>query len=175
MRTIRYPAVLALLLPVPALADTLPLTRGYYVETGTPCRGAPNVALRDYRGDGIGSSKAGQCHARILARIGQRYTLRQSCVQYGGPRQYRAAERLKIRVDSRTSYTDLSADSGNRRPAAGAGPALVLRINSSQGISAITAMPAHIPRPVRQSAPRPRSMGSVIPAAAAPPIVSSVV
>jgi hypothetical protein len=109
MRTIRYPALLAVLLPAPALADTLPLTRGYYVETGTPCRGAPNVALRDYQGDGIGSSKAGQCHARVLARIGQRYTLRQSCVQYGGPRQYRAAERLKIRVDSRTSYTDLRA------------------------------------------------------------------
>ena len=109
MRTIRYSAVLAPLLPVPALADTLPLARGSYVEAGTPCRGAPNVALRDYQGAGIGSSKAGQCRARVLARIGQRYTLRQECVQYGGPRQYRAAERLKIRVDSRTSYTDLRA------------------------------------------------------------------
>ena len=103
-----------LLVPAIAAADTLPLARGAYVQVGTACRGAPNVALRDYDGQGVGSSKAGQCEGRVLARVGRRYTLRQSCVQYGGPERRRAIERLKIRVDTRTSYTDLADGSHYR-------------------------------------------------------------
>ena len=93
----------------PAWGDTLPLARGAYVRSGVACRQAPNVALRDYNGQGIGSSKAGQCQGRVLAHIGKRYTLRQRCREYGGraPAMGRA-ERLKLRVDSRDAFTDLS-------------------------------------------------------------------
>ncbi|MEH3037160.1 MAG: hypothetical protein PGN23_11845 [Sphingomonas adhaesiva] len=93
----------------PAWADTLPLARGAYVQNGIACREAPNVALRDYNGQGIGSSKAGQCQARVLAHIGRRYTLRQRCVEYGGRAPVMGrAERLKLRVDARDAFTDLS-------------------------------------------------------------------
>ncbi len=93
----------------PAVADTLPLARGAYVRNGVPCAQAPNAGLRDYNGQGIGSSKAGQCRGRVLAHIGKRYTLRQQCVEYGGrvPTPGRA-ERLKLRVDARTAFTDLA-------------------------------------------------------------------
>lgn len=93
----------------PAWADTLPLARGAYVRNGVACRQAPNVALRDYNGQGIGSSKAGQCQGRVLAHIGKRYTLRQRCVEYGGvaPTVGRA-ERLKLRIDAHDAFTDLS-------------------------------------------------------------------
>lgn len=103
-----------LLLPLllaasPALADTLPLARGAYVERGADCAGAANAVTRDYNGQGIGSSKAGQCTGRVLAQFRRRYTLRQNCVQYGGPRQVRANENVKVRVDSPRSFTDLKS------------------------------------------------------------------
>lgn len=111
---------LSLLLPLlaaasPALADTLPLARGVYVDRDEACRGAPNVAIRDYDGQGIGSSKANQCHARILARVGRRYTLRQNCARYGVAVPYRSSENLKLRVDSHTAFTDLKSGAHYRR------------------------------------------------------------
>ncbi len=91
----------------PALADTLPLARGAYVVRGTACDGAANAVTRDYNGQGIGSSQAGQCTGAVLAHIRRRYTVRQHCMQYGGRRQYRAYENVKVRVDSPRSFTDL--------------------------------------------------------------------
>ena len=103
-----------LLAATPALADTLPLARGTYVQRDQACAGAPNAVIRDYNGQGIGSSKAGQCRGRVLVRIGRRYTLHQNCVQYGGPRPYRANENVKLRVDARTAFTDLRSGAGYR-------------------------------------------------------------
>lgn len=105
MRLSLLPPLLAVASPV--LADTLPLARGAYVERGADCAGAANAVTRDYNGQGIGSSKAGQCTGTVLAHIRRRYTVRQSCVQYGGPRQYRATGNVKVRVDSPRSFTDL--------------------------------------------------------------------
>lgn len=93
----------------PVFADTLPLVRGAYVERGTDCAGAPNAERRDYNGQGIGSSKIGQCTGRVLVRFRRRYTVRQNCVQYGGSRQYRATGNVKVRVDSARSFTDLKS------------------------------------------------------------------
>ncbi|SFP38580.1 hypothetical protein [Sphingomonas rubra] len=105
---------LSLLLPLaaaasPALADTLPLARGAYVERGDACADAPNAVIRRYDGQGIGSSKVGRCTGRVLVHIRRRYTLRQNCEQYGDPRgrRFRATDNVKVRVDGRTSFTDL--------------------------------------------------------------------
>jgi len=111
---------LSLLMPLilaasPALADTLPLARGTYVQRDEECRDAPRAAIRDYDGQGIGSAQTKQCHARVLARFGGRYTLRQNCARHHGPRPYRSSENLKLRIDSHTAFTDLKNGTQYRR------------------------------------------------------------
>ena len=105
----RFLLLLFLAVASPVLADTLPLARGAYVERGTRCDEAANAVIRDYNGQGIGSSKAGQCTGRVLAHIRRRYTLRQSCVQGYTTRRppFRASENVKVRVDTPAAFTDL--------------------------------------------------------------------
>ncbi len=96
----------------PALADTLPLRHGAYVEVGTDCKDPPNVALRTYDGSGLGSSKAGECRARVLSRQGNVFRIEQDCREYGGPGVERTKESSTIRVDGRDRYTDLTSGDG---------------------------------------------------------------
>jgi hypothetical protein len=92
-----------------ALADTLPLRHGAYVAVGTSCDNPPNVALRSYDGNGIGSSKANRCRAAVRSRPGNRFDIIQDCEQFGGPISVRETETLAIRINGPTTYTDLSA------------------------------------------------------------------
>lgn len=91
------------------MADTLPLRHGAYVAVGTGCDSPPNVALRGYDGNGIGSSKANRCRAKVRSRQDNRFDIIQDCEQFGGPIPARETETLAIRVDGPTTYTDLSA------------------------------------------------------------------
>lgn len=95
----------------PALADTLPLRHGAYVDVGTDCKDPPNVALRTFDG-ALGSSKAGACRARVLSRQGNVFQIEQDCREYGRPGGDRAKERSTIRVDGPDRYTDLTFGDG---------------------------------------------------------------
>ncbi|WP_342154127.1 hypothetical protein [Methylorubrum sp. SB2] len=92
----------------PVLADALPLRRGAYVGVDTDCKDPPNVELRVYDGKGLGSSKAGDCWARVLSRRGDVLRIEQDCREYGGPRPERGIERSVIRIDGPGRYTDLT-------------------------------------------------------------------
>ncbi len=111
--TARIIVACVLLLGVgPALADTLPLRHGAYVDVGTDCKDPPNVALRTYDGGGLGSSKANGCRSRVLSKQGNVFEIEQDCRQFGGPKVERSTDRSTIRVDGPDRYTDLTGGNG---------------------------------------------------------------
>ncbi len=112
MTTRMMAACLLLLWTGHAFADTLPLRHGAYVGVGTDCKDPPNAELRVYDGRGIGSSKAGDCRARVLLRQGNVFRIEQDCREYGGPGVDRARESATIRVDGPDRYTDLTYGDG---------------------------------------------------------------
>ncbi len=93
-----------------ALADPLPLRHGAYVSVDTDCKDSPNAELRDYDGKGLGSSKAGDCRARVLSRQGNVFQIEQDCQQYGAPNLGRATNRATVRVDGPDRYTEMTGD-----------------------------------------------------------------
>lgn len=106
----RMTAVTLTIAAVPAMADTLPLRHGTYVDVGTDCKNPPNVALRTYDG-GLGSSKANDCRSRVLSKQGNVFEIEQDCRQFGGPKVERSTDRSTIRVDGPDRYTDLTGGS----------------------------------------------------------------
>ena len=85
-------------------ADMLPLIRGIYVVTGTPCKRASNVDTLSYWGkdNGINASKV-KCRIIKLAKKGATYSLRRACteIQFDG----RFNDEARITIHSQTSFT----------------------------------------------------------------------
>ncbi len=83
-------------------APPLPLTPGVYVLEGADCRNPANAAFRVWNGRGLSGSATKDCRATVLSRAGERYTLRNSCVNtYDGSR---TPETITLRVPDQVHF-----------------------------------------------------------------------
>ncbi len=64
--------------------DSLPLERGFFVDTGTPCAQASNATLHLHHGTGFGAAR-GNCDFNRIARTGPNtYSVTQTCTDIHG-------------------------------------------------------------------------------------------
>lgn len=56
------------------------LKPGVYVSKGQPCSDPANAAIRIYNGKGIRGSATHGCVAKIVKKVGNRYTVDESCI-----------------------------------------------------------------------------------------------
>jgi hypothetical protein len=62
-----------------AVVAELPLARGFYVTSDTPCAGASNATLLLLRRDGIGGSRDFCAFSRIVRTAADRYRVTEEC------------------------------------------------------------------------------------------------
>ena len=105
-------ALLALLLTgvgaqgaAPRPGGVYPLIPGIYVSHGSGCADPANAVIRQYDGQGLSGAHSRACVARVLARAGRRYTVRQSCIDAGAGPAPRVAERQVVTVLDARRFT----------------------------------------------------------------------
>jgi len=81
------------------------LKPGIYVQKGVSCGSAPNAAIRQYDGRGINDPHSRACRARILTRKGDRYTVKQSCIDTGAGPAPRVSQRQTVTVRDALTFT----------------------------------------------------------------------
>jgi len=81
------------------------LKPGVYVQNGVSCASAPNAAIRQYDGRGIGDAHSRACSARVLVRKGNRYTVEQSCIDAGAGPAPRVSQRQTVTVSDALTFT----------------------------------------------------------------------
>lgn len=103
---------LVVALPAMASVDRSPkpggvylLKPGIFVQQGVECSSAPNAAIRQYDGRGIGTAHTRACRARVLSRKGNRYTVSQSCIDAGAGPAPRTTERQTVTVADALTFT----------------------------------------------------------------------
>ena len=84
-------------------ADLLPLRRGIYVETGTPCKDASNADTLSYWGgrNGINDQQT-RCEVASLKQDNSTYTLKRECTSVRFDDSYQ--DDVKVTILSRTSF-----------------------------------------------------------------------
>lgn len=88
MAVIRW-FVLGTLAAAPALAqDALPLPRGFYVASDTPCGGASNATLMLYHGTGFNAARSACEFSRLTPLGGGRYGYAETCNDIAGGGAY---------------------------------------------------------------------------------------
>jgi hypothetical protein len=89
----------------PAIADILPIERGYYVSADTPCGDASNATINLYTGKRFGSAHE-ECRSPTVKRLNDgSFEITESCRDTqgrGGPWQ---SEKTTYRVKNRTEFT----------------------------------------------------------------------
>ncbi len=106
MRTETFLVIIALTgAAAPAQADSLPIDRGYYVESGTSCEKASNATITLYDGVSFGEAHM-QCRKRLLGKLADgSYRITESCRDMqgrGGPWQTLVSTYV---ISSRTEFT----------------------------------------------------------------------
>lgn len=111
-KTIATLATLALTGAAVASVDTAPkpggvyrMKPGIYVQQGVACQTAPNAAILQYDGRGLSDPHSRACRARILSRHGNRYDVRQSCIDAGAGPAPRVTERQTVTVSDALAFT----------------------------------------------------------------------
>ncbi len=91
--------------PSPKPGGVYRLKPGIYVQKDIACGSAPNAAIRQYDGRGIASAHTRACHARILSRRGNRYTVSQSCIDAGAGPAPRFVERQTVTIRDALTFS----------------------------------------------------------------------
>lgn len=101
--------------PEPRKVGTLPLTRGFYVDSGTPCGEASNATLMLVRRDGYGGSRYA-CDFRSIEQTGpQTYRVTERCSS--GGEAWGSAEEVETttylwQIPDATHFSRAPADGG---------------------------------------------------------------
>lgn len=89
-------------------AASLPLQRGYYVASDTPCGQASNATLQLLRRGGIGAART-LCEFKAIEQTGPTsYRVRESCSELGGTTA--ATETVSYEIANDRSFTTRRAD-----------------------------------------------------------------
>lgn len=87
----------------PITAPSLPLQRGYYVASDTPCGQASNATLQLLRRNGIGAART-ICDFKAIEQTGPTgYRVRESCTELGGTTA--ATETVNYEIANDRSFT----------------------------------------------------------------------
>jgi hypothetical protein len=110
--TISGLAVLAFATAAHASVDTFSkpggvyrLKPGIYVQKGVGCESAPNAVIRQYDGRGISSAHTRACRVQVMSRRGNRFEVRQSCVDAGAGPAPRFTERQTVTVSDALTFS----------------------------------------------------------------------
>lgn len=84
--------------PSPRPGGVYRLKPGIYVQKGSDCASAPNAAILQYDGRGLGDAHTHACRARVLSHRGNRYDVEQFCVDAGVGPAPRVTQRQTVTV-----------------------------------------------------------------------------
>lgn len=107
-------AALAMAAPVSASVDTSPkpggvyrLKPGIYVAKDSTCESAPNAAIRQYDGKGLGTAHTRSCKAVVRSQRRGTYTVDQSCIDAGAGPGRRRVQRQQVIVRDALSFAQV--------------------------------------------------------------------
>jgi hypothetical protein len=80
------------------------LKPGVYVSKGQPCSDPANAAIRVYDGKGIRGSATHSCVAKLVKKMGDRYTVDESCIDAPTGAGKRTTERQILAVNNAIEF-----------------------------------------------------------------------